>query len=152
MKQQESQEDQTVSIHINTKILGKNCVKPIQILVGVLGWVKRELPVPAIAPKSPRTGRLAQHVHNWSRIATPMHGGAPQEFHLSQELDHKLAAEIQALLEKGAVSTVYPPMGQGFISKMFVVPKKDGGARPIIDLRELNKFIPGNTSRWKESI
>ena len=32
MKQQESQEDQTVSIHINTKILGKNCVKPIQIM------------------------------------------------------------------------------------------------------------------------
>ena len=98
--------------------------------MGALGWVKKELPVPAIAPKSPRTGRLAQHAHNWSKItsdpwvlnqlsghaleliATPTQGGAPQEFHLSQELDHKLAAEIQALLEKGAVSTVYPPMGQ----------------------------------------
>lgn len=32
-------------------------------------------------------------------------------------------------------------MGQGFISRCSSFQKKDGGARPIIDLRELNKFI-----------
>ena len=112
--------------------------------------------MPAIAPNSTRTGRLAQYTHNWAKIttdpcqlsghtlellSTPMQGGAPKEFHLSQELDRKLEAEIQALVEKGAVSIAHPPLGEGFTSRMFVVPKKDGSVRPIIELRELNKFI-----------
>ena len=65
--------------------------------------------MPAIALNSPRTGHLAQYTHNWARItttdlwvlnqlsghtleliATSVQGGAPKEFHLSQELDHKL--------------------------------------------------------------
>ena len=158
-EQRIGQEDRTVVMYINPNFSKNLSVKPILILTGALGWVRKELPVPAIAPNSPRTGRLAQYTHNWAKIttdpwvlgqlsghtlelsSTPTQGGAPKEFHLSQELDRKLEAEIQALVEKGAVSIAHPLLGEGFTSRMFVVPKKDVSVRPIIDLRELNRFI-----------
>ena len=41
------------------------------------------------------------------------------------------------MLEKGAIEKVSP--SPGFYSRLFVVPKKDGGFRPIINLKLLNK-------------
>ena len=32
-------------------------------------------------------------------------------------------------------------MSEGFFSRCFAVPKKDGGIRPIMDLRDLNEYI-----------
>ena len=50
-----------------------------------------------------------------------------------------LSAEIAALLEKGAV-TLLPSkeMGQGFYSAFFLIPKKDGGLRPILNVKGFN--------------
>ena len=46
-----------------------------------------------------------------------------------------LSAEIAALLEKGAVMLLpSEEMGQGFYSAFFLIPKRDGGLRPILDL------------------
>ncbi len=50
--------------------------------------------------------------------------------------------EIKALLEKGAKE--YVPLSNretGFYSRYFIVPKKDGGMLPILDLRILNESI-----------
>ena len=48
--------------------------------------------------------------------------------------------EVGKLIQKGAIA----PMNsspQQFVSQIFVVPKKDGTHRPVINLKALNKFI-----------
>uniref|UniRef100_UPI003AAB97E8 uncharacterized protein n=1 Tax=Centroberyx gerrardi TaxID=166262 RepID=UPI003AAB97E8 len=53
-----------------------------------------------------------------------------------------LSAEIKELLGKGAITTVPPEeVEKGFYSRYFLVPKKTGGVRPILDLRSLNNCI-----------
>lgn len=48
--------------------------------------------------------------------------------------------EVEKLIKKGAVKIVNPESNQ-FISQIFVVPKKNGSVRPVVNLRLLNKFI-----------
>jgi len=44
------------------------------------------------------------------------------------------------MLEKQAIRVVQSDQ-RGFVSQIFLVPKKDGGHRPVINLRALNRFI-----------
>ncbi len=53
-----------------------------------------------------------------------------------------LRAEVAILLAKDAIEPVPPAeMKSGFNSPYFIVPKKDGGLRPILDLRVLNRAL-----------
>ncbi len=53
-----------------------------------------------------------------------------------------LRAEIAVLLAKDAIEPVPPAeMKSGFYSLYFIVPKKGGGLRPILDLRVLNRAL-----------
>ncbi len=53
-----------------------------------------------------------------------------------------LREEIAVLLAKDAIEPVPPAeMRQGFNSPYFIVPKKGGGLRPILDLRVLNRAL-----------
>ncbi len=55
---------------------------------------------------------------------------------------HVLRSEVMALLAKGAVERVPPAQSESrFYSRYFLVPKKDGGLRPILDLRYLNRTL-----------
>ncbi len=55
---------------------------------------------------------------------------------------HVLHSEVMTLLEKGAIEMVPPALSEsGFYSRYFLVPKKDGGLRPILDLRCLNHAL-----------
>lgn len=59
-----------------------------------------------------------------------------------------LEAEIATLLSKGAIQRV--PEGEietGFYSRYFIIPKRDGGLRPILDLRVLNNHLRKFTFR-----
>ncbi len=53
-----------------------------------------------------------------------------------------LAAEIESLLQKQAIEVVHgPDQLNGFFSRYFLIPKKDGVIRPILDLMDLNVFL-----------
>ena len=53
---------------------------------------------------------------------------------------HLITEEVHKLLLKGAITMVTPCQNQ-FLSRIFVVPKKDGSHRPVINLRPLNQFM-----------
>ncbi len=53
-----------------------------------------------------------------------------------------LRAEVAVLLAKDSIEPVPPAeMKSGFYSPFFIVPKKGGGLRPILDLRILNRAL-----------
>ncbi|XP_053195327.1 LOW QUALITY PROTEIN: uncharacterized protein LOC128379724 [Scomber japonicus] len=62
---------------------------------------------------------------------------------LSNRADcQSLVTEVSALLKKGAITPVPSgEMHQGFYSTYFLVPKKDGGLRPILNLKGFNGFL-----------
>ena len=50
--------------------------------------------------------------------------------------------EIQEMLKKGAIKLVASNTKNQFLSSIFIVPKKESGYRPVINLKKLNKYIP----------
>ena len=60
---------------------------------------------------------------------------------LSQSSSPLLREEIAELLRKRAVERVRNPGTLGFYSRLFLVPKKNGKLRPVIDLSLLNHYI-----------
>ena len=52
-----------------------------------------------------------------------------------------LREHVQELLAKDAIEPVWDQKSLGFYSHMFLVPKKNGKLRPIINLRELNRHL-----------
>ncbi|KAM8930673.1 uncharacterized protein RCH25_006588 [Pelodytes ibericus] len=51
-----------------------------------------------------------------------------------------VSQEVTSLFSKGAIRKV-PPTSLGSLSNLFLVPKKGGGIRPVINLRPLNAFV-----------
>ena len=49
--------------------------------------------------------------------------------------------EITELIQKNAIEEVTPLLQPGFYSNLFLVPKKDGGQRLVINLKALNRFV-----------
>ena len=57
-----------------------------------------------------------------------------------QSLSPQLEEEVASLLQKGAVEEIHP-LSPGFYSRIFLVPKKNGKVRLIIDLSTLNRHV-----------
>lgn len=55
---------------------------------------------------------------------------------------HILLEEVQKLLQKRAIEPVpYAEIQEGFYSTFFLVPKKTGDLRPVINLKPLNQYL-----------
>ena len=112
-----------------------------------------------LTPKIPPTGRLKYFQPVWQRItqdpwvlqvikgyqlellSTPtQHLQLPLP-RLTQVDQKVLDQEVQELLDKQAVHQISASDTAGFISSLFVVPKKDGGNRPVVNLKPLNQFL-----------
>ena len=52
-----------------------------------------------------------------------------------------LQDEVEAMLLKQAIERVYDPSSPGYYCRLFTVPKRTGGHRPVLDLSPLNRFL-----------
>ena len=113
--------------------------------------------VPVVNPAS-LAGRLVHFLPNWRRITAdpsileaiqgykleftspPVQSKIRQPLQFSCSETEKIDLEISALLEKEALHVVKPVSDQ-FISNLFLVPKRDGKSRPVINLKDLNTFL-----------
>ena len=65
----------------------------------------------------------------------------PHELKMSEEERAFVDTEIENLLQNGFIKRLDTPLPNGWISNVFLVPKKQGGFRMILNLKPLNKFI-----------
>ena len=76
-----------------------------------------------------------------SFVSLPFQEKIPNFTKMSKGQLSLVEQEVLEMLQKGAIQKVVPTQGQ-FLSNLFLVEKKDGGNRPVINLKNLNKFIP----------
>ena len=121
----------------------------IKVLMGALDMT---IQAPCLA------GRLAYYVRNWEVITqdrwvlhaivgyksdliqTPHQGNRPAVLRHNQIDQTLITEEVQELLTKQAIreSQLSP---NSFISQLFLVEKKGGGQRPVVNLKALNNFV-----------
>ena len=108
-----------------------------------------------ISPGLPLARRVKNFAKNWEKLTKEpavldiVHGyQIPFIEHLYQTslpVVEKITPgekekEKNQMLIKGAIIKVDPFVAK-FLSKTFTIPKKDGGNRPVINLKRLNNFI-----------
>ena len=106
----------------------------------------------------PEAGRLRLCLVNWKRItsdpwiwhvvrgyslelvAEPRQNIVPRPIQFTRELNVLISGKVQELKQRSAIQKVSPVPDQ-FISQIFLVPKKDGSQRPVVNLKSLNCLI-----------
>ena len=73
-------------------------------------------------------------------ISIPTQSTMPKSVPMGEDQETICDDEVSNLLKKGAIVRVHND-SDGFCSSLFVIPKKSGGHRPIINLRPLNNFV-----------
>jgi mRNA-degrading endonuclease HigB of HigAB toxin-antitoxin module len=119
--------------------------------------ISQSIAIEVVREKRPLAGRLKYFLPNWEKLTqdqwvlecvqgytipflhTPVQTRQPNHFfHKREDLD-LIGEEVQNMLEKEAIE-ITKPQG-GFLSNIFLVQKKDGGQRPVINLKALNTFM-----------
>lgn len=111
-------------------------------------------------PHIPVGGRLQNYIHNWEKITNdqwvldtiknglkiefmqiPKFAGIKQT-RVHPERLNVLLGEVETLLEKGVIEPVpTQEIQEGFYSTFFLVTKKNGQVRPVINLKPLNAYV-----------
>ena len=122
-------------------------------------------PLPLPLPNIPVGGRLAHFAQNWAEITDDkwvlslVRKGyripvlerpnlSPNPIFFQPPLSQHLEEEVASLLSKGAVEEIIPEC-PGYYSRIFLVPKKNGKLRLIIDLSVLNHFVYTQTFKME---
>lgn len=80
-------------------------------------------------------------------VGDPTQSVIPNNARMTETQAELCDKEMHSLLEKGAVVTA---QGEGFLSGIFLIQKKSGGYRPIINLKGLNRSsLLTVISRWR---
>ena len=72
----------------------------------------------------------------------------PRISEISKAQRELVRAEIETMLMKGAISQIDHTQRE-FISLLFIVEKKDGDQRPVINLKSLSFFVPYEHSKME---
>jgi hypothetical protein len=86
-------------------------------------------------------GRLAHFLNQWQLITSDKWVLSVLSVTKDPDRNLLLQEEVHTLLQKGAVELVNPPLTPGFYSRLFLVPKKNGKMRPVINLSVLNQHL-----------
>ena len=122
-------------------------------------------PLPLPLPNILVGGRLTHFAQDWAKITDDkwvlfvIRDGyripflerpilSPDPVFFQQPLSQHLEEEVASLLSKGAVEELIPEC-PGHYSRMFLVPKKNGKLRLIIDLSALNHFVYTQTFKME---
>ena len=122
-------------------------------------------PLPLPLPNIPVGGRLAHFAQDWAKITddkwvlSVIRDGyripflerpilSPDPVFFQQPLSQHLEEEVASLLSKGAVEEIIPEC-PGHYSRIFLVPKKNGKLRLIIDLSALSHFVYTQTFKME---
>ena len=107
----------------------------------------------------PLAGRLVHFFQNWSVItqdrwvlntvrrylidfvSEPHQQALPTPPHHSSAQSQLIQEELSNLSQKQAIKLLEYSSETGFYSNIFLVSKKSGGQRPVINLKALNQFI-----------
>ena len=131
---------------------------------GLTGVVSLPKPLPKVKPLTSRKvgGRLQKFWKRWQdlgaipSVVETLRNGLTLDFHSRPPLSNVplinsaypdaqrnllLKEAVDAMISKGAIEPVREVTSRGFYSRLFLVPKKTGGWRPVIDLSRLNSFL-----------
>ena len=107
----------------------------------------------------PLAGRLKFFLKKWGKVTNdstilsivkgysmdfveiPYQPKTPRRAKLNQVQEQIVSQEVKEMLERGAIREAIHCKNQ-FVSHLLLVSKKDGGKRPVINLKDLNTFIP----------
>ena len=149
----------------NSNLLQRNSTTNSTRRVDISTSIGKKIVLSLKIPTVPLAGRLVHFLGCWEKLTKDQNilqiikryrifplqtktKREPKEINFSMQENETISLEVENLLKKGAVEQVCPQKDQ-FLSNIFIVKKKDGGNRPVINLKELNQYISFLHFNWR---
>ncbi|KAJ1173150.1 hypothetical protein NDU88_004991 [Pleurodeles waltl] len=146
--------------HVGQPMHGEDAESYVAVGQGTTAPAAVSKPSKSVPHSHPVGDRIRHHLPHWEHITTdgwvlqiirkgyslPFESAPPYMppslHHLPEDHLVLLRQEVTALLAKGAIERLpVPEVGCGCYSCYFLIPKKNKGLRPILDLRDLNYYF-----------